>query len=101
MLLCGMICTTSVFMYKLINTMLPTATIANSGSLVVRNNDIHHYNTRQNHHLRGSRPICKTVVTSSTNRSFQIWNAISSQVNINVSLYKFKYYVKLVLLENE
>ena len=69
-------------------------------SLVVRNNDIHYYtcNTRQNHHLRGSRPTCKTVVNSFTNRSFQIWNAISSQVNINVSLYKFKYNVKLFLL---
>ena len=63
--------------------------------------DIHHYNTRQNHHLRGSRPTCKTVVNSFTNRSFQIWNAISSKVNINVSLYKFKYNVKLFLLENE
>ena len=70
-------------------------------SLVVRNNDIHHYNTRQNHHLRGSRPTCKTVVNSFTNRSFHIWNAISSQVNINVSLYKFKYNVKLFLLEND
>ena len=69
--------------------------------LVVRNNDIHHYNTRQNHHLRGSHPTCKTVVKYFTNRSFQIWNAISSQVNIKVSLYKLKYHVKLFLLENE
>ena len=88
---------TSVFMFKLMNNMLPLA----MNSLVVRNNDIHHYNTRQNHHLRGSRPTCKTVVNSFTNRSFQIWNAISSQVNINVSLYKFKYNVKLFLLEND
>ena len=88
---------TSVFMYKLMNNMLPLA----MNSLVVRNNDIHHYNTRENHHLRGSRPTCKTVVHSFTNRSFQIWNAISSKVNINVSLYKFKYNVKLFLLENE
>ena len=88
---------TSVFMYKLMNNVLPLAMI----SLVVRNNDIHHYNTRQNHHFRGSRPTCKTVVNSFINRSFQIWNAISSNVNINVSLYKFKYNVKLFLLENE
>ena len=54
-------------------------------SLVVRNNDIHHCNTRQNHHLRGSRPTCKTVVNSFTNRRFQIWNVISSKVNINLS----------------
>ena len=76
--------------------MLPLA----MNSLVVRNNDIHHYNFRQTHHLCGSRPTCKTVVNSSTNRSFQIWNAISSKVNINVSMYKFKYYVKLFHLEN-
>ena len=88
---------TSVFMFKLMNNMLPLA----MNSLVVRNNDIHYYNTRQNHHLRGSRPTCKTVVNSFTNRSFQIWNAISSQVNINVSLYTFKYNVKLFLLEND
>ena len=68
---------------------------------VVRNNDIHHYNTRQNHHLRVSRPTCKTVVNSFANRSFQIGNAISSKVNINVSFYKFKYNVKLFLLENK
>ena len=40
---------TSVFMYKLMTNMLPIA----MNSLVVRNNDIYHYNTRQNH-LRGS-----------------------------------------------
>ena len=62
-------------------------------SLIVRNNDTHHYNTRQNHHLRGSRPTCKPVVKSFSNRSVQIWNAISSKLNINVSLYKLKYYV--------
>ena len=39
-------------------------------SLVVRNTDIDHYNTRQNHHLRGSGPTCKTAVNSFTNRSF-------------------------------
>ena len=73
--------------------MLPNA----MKSLIVRNNDIHHYNTR----LRGSRLTCKPVVNSVTNRSVQLWNAISSKVNINVSMYKFKYYVKFFLLENE
>ena len=77
--------------------MLPNA----MNSLIVRNNDTHLYNTRQNHHLRGSRPTCKPVVNSFSNRSVQIWNAISSKLNINVSLYKFKYSVKLFLLENE
>ena len=88
---------TSVFMFKLMNNMLPNA----MNSLIVKNNDTHHYNTRQNHHLRGSRPKCKPVVNSFSNRSVQIWNAISSKLNINVFLYKFKLYVKLFLLENE
>ena len=88
---------TSAFVFKLINNMLSLAI----ESLVVRNNNIHHYNIRQNHHLRISCPTCKTVVNSFTNRSFQIWNATSSQVNINVSLYKFKYNVKLFLLKND
>ena len=88
---------TSVFMYKLINNMLPSA----MNSLIVRINDIHHYNTRQNHHLRGSRPTCKPVVNSFTNRSVEIWNAISTKVNINVSMYRSKHYVKLLFLDNE
>ena len=65
--------------------MLPNAV----NSLIVRNNDAHHYNTRQNHHLRGSRPTCKPVVNSFSNRSVQIWNAISSKVlctNLNIML---------------
>ena len=77
--------------------MLPNA----MNSLIVRNNDTHHYNTRQNHHLHDSRPKCKPVVNSFSNRSFQLWNAISSKLNINVSMYKFNYYVKLIHFDNE
>ena len=54
-------------MYKLRNTQLPNA----MNSLIVRNNDAQHYNTRQNHHLRGSRPFCKSVVNSFSNRVFK------------------------------
>ena len=73
--------------------MLPNA----KNSLIVRNNTTHHYNTRQNHFLRGSSPTCKPVVNSFTNRNVQTWNAISTKVYINVSMYKFKHYVKLIL----
>ena len=88
-----------VCIFMLMNNMLPIT----MNYLVVKNNDkgLHHYNTRQNHHLRGSRPICKTVVNIFTTRSFLIWKDISSKVNISVSLYKFKCHVKLFLLENE
>ena len=77
--------------------MLPNA----MNSLIVRSNATYHYNTKHNHHLRGSRPTCKPLVNSLSNRSVQIWNAISINLTINVSLYKSKYYVKLFLLENE
>ena len=88
---------TSDFMYKLINNMLSNA----MNYLVVRNNDIHHINTRQNYFLCGSRPTCKPIVNTFSNRSVQIWNAISSKLNIYVSLYKFKFYVKLLSLYNK
>ena len=86
---------TSVFMFKLMNNMLLNA----MNSLFVRNNDTHHYNKRQNHHLRGSRPTCKPVVNRFSNVSVQIWNATSSNLNINVSLYKLKYYVSYSFLK--
>ena len=70
--------------------MLPNA----MNSLIVRNNDTHHYNTRQNHHLLDSRHTCKPVVHSFSTRSVQIWNAISSKLNINVSLFKLNCIVK-------
>ena len=38
---------TSVFMFKLMNNMLPNA----MNSLIVRNNGTHNYNTKQNHNL--------------------------------------------------
>ena len=43
----------------------------------------------------------KVIDKDANNQTFQIWNAISSKVNINVSMFKFKSYVKLFLLENE
>ena len=59
---------TSVFMFKLMNNMLPNA----MNFLIVRNNDTHHYNTRQNHHLRHCVALvptskCKPVVNSFSN----------------------------------
>ena len=59
---------TSIFMYTLMNDMLPAAL----DYLIIRNNDIHQYNTRQKHQLHGTRPTCKSVVHSFSTRSFQI-----------------------------
>ena len=36
-----------------------------------------------------SRHTCKSVVHSFSTRSFQIWNAMSNVINLNVSLFAF------------
>ena len=49
---------TSIFMYKLMNKMLPAAL----DYLIIKNNDLQKYNSRQMYQLHGSRPTCKSVV---------------------------------------
>ena len=68
------------------NNMLPAAL----DYLIIRNFDIHQYNTRQRYQLHGTRPTCKSVVHSFSTRSFQIWNAMSNVLDLNVSLFAFK-----------
>ena len=51
--------------------------------------------------LHGSRPTCKSVVHSISTRSFKIWNAISNVIDLNVSLFTFKYKTKTFLQNNE
>ena len=85
---------TSIFMYKLMNDMLPAAL----DYLIIRNNDIHQYNTRQQHQLHGTRPTCKSVVHNFSTRSFQIWNAMSNVIDSQNSLYSFKYKTKAYIL---
>ena len=55
-------------MYKLMNDMLPAAL----DYLIIKNNDIHQYNTRHKHQLQGTRPTCKSVVQGFSTKSFQI-----------------------------
>ena len=40
--------------------------------------------------LHGTRSTCKSVVHSFSTRSFQIWNAMSNVIDLNVSLFAFK-----------
>ena len=88
---------TSIFMYKLMNNMLPAAL----NYLIVRNNDISQYNTRQSHQLHGTRPTCKSVAHSFSTRIFQIWNSMSNVIDSHNSLFSFKYKTKAFLLNNE
>ena len=67
-----------IFMYKLMNNMM----LAALDYLIIRNNDIHQYNTRQCYQLHGTSPTCKSVVHSCSTRSFQIWNAMSKDLGV-------------------
>ena len=84
-------------MYKLMNNMLPAAL----DYLIIKNNDIQQYNGRQMYQLHGSRPTCKSVVHSISTRSFQMWKAISNVIDLNISLFTFKYKTKTFLQNNE
>ena len=83
-------------MFKSIN-MLP----APLNYVILKNNDIHQYNTRQRYQLHGTRPTCTSVVHSFSTRSFQIWNVMSNVIDSHNSLYFFKYKTKAFLLSNE
>ena len=54
--------------------------------VIIRNNDIHQYNTRPMYQLHGTRPTCKSIVHSFSTRSFQIWNAMSNVIDSHNSL---------------
>ena len=71
--------------------------------LIIKNNDFHPINTRQNHKLlvHGTRPTCKSVVHSFSTRSFHIWTAMSNVIDSHNSLFSFKYKTKAFLLNNE
>ena len=68
------------------NSMLPAAW----DYLIIRNNDIHQYNTMQSYQLHSTRPTCKSVVHSFNIRSFQMWNAMSNVIDVSVSLFALK-----------
>ena len=48
-------------MYKLMKNVLPAA----MNRLVIRNNDIHQFNTQQKYQLYGVRPMCQLTINSS------------------------------------
>ena len=63
--------------------------------LFSRNKDIHSHDTRNKDLLRAS-----TGTKNFTFLSSRIWNAIVCNININVSLSRFKYILKIYLLHN-
>ena len=62
--------------------------LENENRLLSPQFEIHHYNT-----IASFTSDMQTSYTSFSNRSVQLWNAISSKTNMKVLFYIFKYYV--------
>ena len=56
---------------------------------------------RQRYQLHGTRATCKSVVHSFSTGSFQIWNAMSNVIDLNISLFAFKCKTETSLQNNE
>ena len=74
-----------VFMFKYENRLLPSV----MAELYLRNNNIHYYETRNRNKLS----IAAGTETFS-HVSALIWNALTSKINVNTSISKFKILLK-------
>ena len=66
--------------------------------MYTQNLNVHTYNTRQKHHLHVSTGSSDFYTKSFYCSSILIWNDIMRNVNVSVSLFKFKKDLKLYLL---
>ena len=62
----------------------------------LKNNQVHSYNTRSSDLLRIPRGTLNF-----TNISARLWNKLVLNIDVNVSIYTFKYKLKIFLLHNE
>ena len=85
-----------VFMYKIFYKLQPT--IINN--MYTQNLNVHTHNTRQKHHLHVSTGSSDFYTKSFYCSSILIWNDIMRNVDVSVSLFKFKKDLKLYLLNN-
>ena len=65
-------------------------------NLYIQNNEVHSHNTRSSDLLR----IPKGTLNF-TNISARLWNTLVLNIDVNVSIYTFKYKLKIFLLHNE
>ena len=83
-------------MYKYANNLLPL--IINY--IYTTNSDVHNCTTRQKHFLRVNKSNINIYSKSFVNTSARIWNAMQSEIEVNVSISKFKMSPKMYLQEH-
>ena len=59
-------------------------------SLYNLNNEVHHYNTRQAHHIHSFKGNTAFIYRPFVFQSVYVWNSILQNININVSFPTFK-----------
>ena len=88
-----------IMRYKYANNVLPLAI----HDLFTTNSDVHNYNTRQKHLLHVNKSninIHSKSFVSFVNTSARIWNAMQSEIEVIVSISKFKISSKMFLQEH-
>ena len=81
-----------VMMYMYANDLLPPAL----NYLYTSNSNVHNYTTRQRHLLHVNKSNINTYSNSFGNASARIWNVLQSKIEVNISLSKFKNFIKTV-----
>ena len=83
-------------MYKYANNLLPPVI----NDMYTTNSDVHNYTTRQKHLLHVNKSNINIYSKSFANTSARIWNAMQSEIEVNVSISKFKMSSKMYLKEH-
>ena len=85
-----------IMMYKYANNLLPPVI----NYMYTTNSDIHNYTTRQKHLLHVNKSNINIYSKSFVNTSARIWNAMQSEIEVNVSISKFKISSKMYLQDH-
>ena len=85
-----------IMMYKYANNLLPPVI----NDMYTTNSDVHNYTTRQKHLLHVNKSNINIYSKSFANTSARIWNAMQSEIEVNVSISKFKMSSKMYLQEH-
>ena len=83
-------------MYKYSNNILPPVI----NDMYATNSDVHNYTTRQKHLLHVNKSNINIYSKSFANTSARIWNAMQSEIEVNVLISKFKMSSKMYLQEH-
>ena len=85
-----------IMMYKYANNLLPPVI----NDMYTTNSDVHNYTTRQKHLLHVNKSNINIYSRSFANTSARIWNVMQSEIEVNVSISKFKMSSKMYLQEH-